>query len=123
VNLLVHDVEERKRGGENEDVDGGEQAEQKSYFPFARFGNVRGRIVFGDAHKFPASLNFTGQSSKKFPLRKTTIGSVLIWSARTSPRFETGRHIAAFQIKAVLRHLQAGAEIPVWVSCARKFCK
>src|ERR1700722_3736852 len=35
----------------------------------ARFGNFSGWIVFGNVHRFPASLNSTGQSSKKFPLR------------------------------------------------------
>ena len=68
MHLLVHDVEKRKRGGKNKDVDGGEQAQEQNNPALARFGNVRGRMVFGNAHKFPASLIVTGQSSKKFPL-------------------------------------------------------
>jgi hypothetical protein len=45
-------VEEWKRGGKNEYVDGGEQAEQENYFSLARFGKRVGWIGIGGVHGF-----------------------------------------------------------------------
>jgi hypothetical protein len=65
MNLLVHDVEERKRGGENKNVDGGEQAQEQNDFALAHGG----RIVGGFVH-FRPRLIPNARSSKKFPLQK-----------------------------------------------------
>jgi hypothetical protein len=44
VHLLIHVAEERKRGGKNKDVRGGEQAEQQNDFALGRAG-PGGRFV------------------------------------------------------------------------------
>ena len=55
MDLLVHVIEERKRGDEDENVNGGEQAEQKDDFAFTRFQFLFDRIGFSNDHKLPAA--------------------------------------------------------------------
>jgi hypothetical protein len=54
------------------------------------------KLASDDSHWSASAKNFvlTGQWKTEFSRRPFRTGSTFIWSARTSPRFGTGRHVA-----------------------------
>ncbi len=72
------------------------------------------KLASDDSHWSASAQNFVlkGQWKTEFSRRPFRTGSDFIWSARTSPRFGTGRHVAALQIKTLLQDAIVWRAVP-----------